>query len=104
MIDNLLPVTLSKKAINEIKDTYERKNIPKEYALRVGVQGGLACGGGGLKFILGFDKKKTGDTEYEVDGIKILIQKKDTLYLIGQEVDFYEGSDARGFTFVPKED
>ncbi|MEM7549179.1 MAG: iron-sulfur cluster biosynthesis family protein [Bacteroidota bacterium] len=103
MFEHSIPVTFSESAKKEIKHTIEKKNIPEEYGLRVGVRGGMACGGGGMSHILGFDKKKTGDHEFELDGIPVYIQKKDTMYLIGLEVDFYEGSDARGFTFVNPE-
>lgn len=94
---SFLPVTITEKALVEIKHILANKNIPADYGLRVGVRGG---GCGGMGFVLGFDKKKTGDDEYQFDGITVYIEKKHTMYLIGLQVDFYEGSDARGFTFV----
>ena len=103
MFEKINPISFTEKAKEEIKNTLERKNIPSEYGLRVGVKGGMACGGGGMSHILGFDKKKEGDQEFELDGIPIYIQKKDTMYLIGLTVDFYNEADARGFTFVSKE-
>jgi len=30
----------------------------------------------------------------------VLVDKKHTMYLIGKQVDFYEGADAKGFMFV----
>ena len=30
----------------------------------------------------------------------VYVQKKETLFLVGKQVDFYEGADARGFVFV----
>ena len=50
--------------------------------------------------MIGFDKKKTSDLAYSVEGISVLVDKKHTMYIIGKEVDFYEGADARGFMFV----
>ena len=50
--------------------------------------------------MLGFDKPKDGDLTYDIEGITVHIEKRQTMYLVGLEVDFYEGSDARGFTFV----
>ena len=75
----------------------EKKNIPEGYGLRVGMRGG---GCGGMSYMLGFDKSKEGDLTYELDGIPVMVEKKHTMYLIGLQVDFYEGSDAKGFTFV----
>ncbi|MFY0601697.1 MAG: iron-sulfur cluster assembly accessory protein [Cyclobacteriaceae bacterium] len=89
------PVTITEKALEEIKSTLKNKNIPEEYGLRVGVKGG----GCGVSFVLGFDKKKEGDLEFDIEGVQMFVQKKETLFLVGKEVDFYEGSDARGFVF-----
>lgn len=94
----LAPVEISDKAIVEIKNIMANKSIPADYGLRIGVSGGGGCGG--MKFILGFDKKKEGDLEYAVDEIPVYVEKKHTMYLMGMQVDFYEGADARGFTFV----
>lgn len=92
------PVTLTEKAIEEIKHIMASKNIPKGYGLRIGVKGGVGCAG--LGYLLGFDKPREGDISYKVAGITVHIEKKQTMYLIGLEIDFYEGADARGFTFT----
>ncbi len=91
-----VPVQITEKARKEIKDIINNKKIPEGYGLRVGVKGG----GCGVSFILGFDKQKDSDQSYDVDGIPVYIQKREMMFLIGKEVDFYEGSDARGFVFV----
>jgi len=90
------PIQISPKAREEIKHIMAHKNIPEGYGLRVGVQGG----GCGVKFILGFDKEKSGDETYSIDEIPVFIQKKEIMFLLGKEVDFYEGADARGFVFT----
>lgn len=92
------PVTLSDKAITEVKHIMTHKNIPEGYGLRIGVKGGSGCGGMG--FMLGFDKPKEGDISYDVEGIAIHVEKKQTMYLIGLEVDFVEDAETRGFTFI----
>lgn len=94
----LIPITLSAKAIEEVKNIMANKGIPADYGLRVGVKGGGGCGG--ATFILGFDKKKDSDTEFTIEGITVYLEKKQTMFLIGLEVDFLENADARGFTFV----
>lgn len=90
------PVQISDKAKKEIQHIMDHKNIPQGYGLRVGVKGG----GCGVTFILGFDKEKENDHTYYVDNIPVYIQKREMMFLVGKEVDFYEGSDARGFVFV----
>ena len=94
---NVNPVTLSAKAAEEVKNIMKNKNIPEGYGLRIGVKGGLACAG--ANYMLGFDKPRESDLTYEISEIPIFIEKKHMMYLIGMQVDFYEGSDARGFTF-----
>ncbi|MEQ9165226.1 MAG: iron-sulfur cluster biosynthesis family protein [Fulvivirga sp.] len=96
----LTPVTLTPKAIEEVRNIMSNKNIPEDYSLRIGIKGSGGCAG--FTFMLGFDKKKDTDLEYEIEGIPVLVEKKHTMYLLDLEVDFYEGSDARGFTFVKK--
>ena len=95
----LEPVGLTEAAITQIRHIMEHKNIPAEYALRVGVKG-AGCGVG---FQLGFDKPKGSDLTYSIDGISILVDKKHTMYLLGITVDYYSGADAQGFTFVKDE-
>ena len=98
MSDPLEPVTLSAKAAVEVKKIMTTKNIPPGYGLRIGVRGGTGCGG--AKLIIGFDKKKDSDLFYRIEGIDIYVEKKHTMYVIGKQVDFYEGAEARGFMFV----
>ena len=98
MLEKIEPVGLTARAAQEVKKIMETKNIPVEYGLRVGVRGGGGCGG--VALIIGFDKQKATDLTYTLEGITIHIDKKHTMYLIGKEVDFYEGADARGFMFA----
>ena len=99
MFDNVQPVSISSRAATEIKKIMETKNIPADYGLRLGIRGG---GCAGVSLVIGFDKKKDSDLSYHVDNIPVYVDKKHTMYLIGKEVDFYDGEDARGFTFNDK--
>lgn len=100
MFDKVQPVTISSRAAAEIKKIMETKNIPKDYGLRVGVKGG----GCGVSLIIGFDKMKESDMAYHISDIPVYIDKKHTMYVIGKEVDFYEGDDKRGFMFTNQEE
>ena len=97
MFNSIKPVTISAKAAVEIRKIMETKNIPPDYALRVGIRG---SGCSGISLQIGFDKPKESDLHYEIEGIVVLVDKKHTLYVIGKQVDFYEGADARGFLFT----
>ncbi|MEQ1586785.1 MAG: hypothetical protein ABL895_12945 [Cyclobacteriaceae bacterium] len=68
---------------------------------------GLVFGGvavvAGVTLIIGFDKQKSSDLSYSLEGITIYVDKKHTMYLFGKQVDFYEGADARGFMFADQQ-
>ncbi len=95
MFDNIHPVTISSRAVSEIKKIMETKNIPQDYGLRVGVKGG----GCGVSLIIGFDRKKDSDVAYTISDIPVYVDKKHTMYIIGKQVDFYDGEEGRGFLF-----
>ena len=93
----MLPLTITSKALEEVKAIIKNKNIPKEYGLRIGIKGGGGCVG--ISYMLGFDKKKPDDDSYKIDGIDVYIEKKHVMYLVGLEMDYYSGADEQGFNF-----
>jgi iron-sulfur cluster assembly protein len=90
------PVSFTAGAVKELLKLKEQQEIADEFGLRVGVEGG---GCSGMNYVLGFDQKKDGDTEYYIDGIKVFMHKAHGLYLAGMQIDFQDGLNARGFTF-----
>ena len=87
MFESIQPVTISEKALSEIRKVMLTKNIPTDYGVRVGVKGG----GCGVSLLLGFDKRKEEDQVYYIEEIPVFVDKRHTMYIIGKEVDFYEG-------------
>lgn len=68
------------------------------YFVRVGVDSG---GCSGLMYQLDFDNElKEGDKEYEDNGLKLVVDKKSFLYLVGTTLDFSGGLNGKGFVFV----
>ncbi len=92
----MAPIALSDNAAEEIRKIIREKEIPADYALRVGVKGG---GCSGMSYVLGFDKKRDLDHEYEVSGIPVLVDRRHGLYLMGITIDYHHGLNARGFVF-----
>ena len=65
--------------------------------VRVGVESG---GCSGLSYKLDFDKTKKDDDELiEDNGIKLLVNKKSYLYLVGTTLEFSDGLNGKGFVF-----
>ncbi len=90
------PIRLTPGALEQLAVIRREENIPEEYGLRVGVKGG---GCSGFSYILGFDLPQEGDDVFEVDGIKVLMNRAHAIYLLGMEIDFVNGLDNRGFKF-----
>jgi iron-sulfur cluster assembly protein len=95
-IQKTAPITLTPRAIEEVKIIMQDKAVPGEYCLRIGVQGG---GCSGMSYLLGFDKKKENDEIYEIGGVEVIMDRKHGMYVMGMEVDFQDGLNARGFIF-----
>jgi iron-sulfur cluster assembly protein len=65
--------------------------------IRVGVEGG---GCSGLMYQLTFDTEmKEDDKEIEDNGIKVVMDKKSVLYLVGTTLDYSGGLNGKGFVF-----
>ncbi|MBN1633409.1 MAG: iron-sulfur cluster assembly accessory protein [Ignavibacteria bacterium] len=90
-------VSLTPKAIKEVKIIMTDNNIPDTYGLRIGVKGG---GCSGLTYSLGFDaESKSTDTILEIEGINVFIDMKSSLYLSGTQIDYSDGLEGKGFIF-----
>ncbi len=89
--------TITDKAKGKI-DTILRTEHPGEaWFLRVGVESG---GCSGLSYKLDFDHDtKPNDQIFEDNGIKVVMEKKSVLYLIGTTLDFSDGLNGKGFHF-----
>jgi len=91
---NFAPIRISEIARYEILDTLVSNKIPPQYGLRVGIKGG----GCSAQFLLGFDTPSDQDQIYTIQDIKVIIDKRHLMYVIGTEVDFEETAQGAGFT------
>jgi len=65
--------------------------------VRVGVKSG---GCSGLSYDLKFDKEQSeGDKVFEDNGVRIIVDKKSFLYLIGTTLEYSGGLNGSGFVF-----
>ena len=96
MLLNSPPVSITEKALAEINLIMREKNIPPDYGLRIGINGG---GCSGASYVLGFDKKKSSDDIYNYFGLTLYLDKKHAMFVLGMVIDFEETSEMRGFVF-----
>ena len=92
----ILPVSFTSHAVEEINRLMNAEGFDTTQFLRVGVKGG---GCSGLTYVLGFDKKEEADEQYEYEGFPFIMNKSHGIYLMGMEVDWQDGLNARGFVF-----
>jgi iron-sulfur cluster assembly protein len=90
------PVKFTEEARSEILKTLNSPQIPEGYALRLGLKGG-ACS---ATYILGLDKSTEHDDLYEVEGVKVLIDRRHLMYLIGVQIDYLQTDEGLGFSIV----
>ncbi len=92
------PISISSRAKSEIENIITEKLISDNYGLRVGLKGA----GCGATYLLGFDLPSSDDEVYDIQNIKVIINRKHLMYLLGIGIDFEKGEEGLGFTFLPK--
>lgn len=90
------PIKLTSGAVQELNRIRQEDGFDASQYLRIGVKGG---GCSGLSYVLGFDAKMEDDDIFELEGIPVVMKKAHGIYLLGMEIDFQNGLNARGFTF-----
>lgn len=90
-------VTVSDIAKDKIVELRAKEGKTDSHGIRVGVEGG---GCSGLQYDLTFDaQEQANDHIFEDKGVKIFVDKKSLLYLLGTELDFSDGLNGKGFFF-----
>ncbi|UBM60367.1 iron-sulfur cluster assembly accessory protein [Marinilongibacter aquaticus] len=90
-------VKVTEQAKNKIIELKAKEGKDATHGIRVAVHGG---GCSGLMYDLEFDaEEKESDQVFEDNGVKIFVDKKSLLYLVGTELDFSDGLNGKGFQF-----
>ncbi len=91
-------IKVSKSARKKVSQLMEEDGYsPVQDFVRVGVKSG---GCSGLSYDLTFDKSKTQeDRLFEDNKVKILVDKKSLLYLLGTTLEYSGGLNGKGFVF-----
>ena len=89
-------IKVTDKAKNRIEELKKAESEENKH-LRVSVTGG---GCSGLMYNLSFDQEVESDQIFEDNQVKILVDKKSLLYLLGTTLDFSDGLNGKGFQFI----
>jgi iron-sulfur cluster assembly accessory protein len=79
--------------VNEIRSA---EGIEGAMALRLRVVGG---GCAGFSYDLYFDEPAEVDRQFEVAGVRCIVDEMSLMYLVGTEIDYVEGLQGAGFKF-----
>lgn len=91
-------INVTDKAREEIVTLLGNEGKSLDHNIRVSVKGG---GCSGLMYDLSFDPEiQESDEVFEDKGVRILVDKKSLLYLLGTTLDFSDGLNGKGFQFV----
>ena len=90
-------ITVTHSAVNQIKKMMtSRSNIPHGIKLGINTKG---CSG--LSYDLTFDHtQRDNDTIFEDNEVKIIVDKKSFLYLVGTTLEYSGGLNGKGFVFI----
>jgi iron-sulfur cluster assembly protein len=91
-------IQVTESATGRIHDLLEKEGKLETHGLRLKVVGG---GCSGLRYELAFDDRtKEGDTTLEVGGVRVVVDEKSALYLVGTTLDFVDTLQESGFKMV----
>ena len=92
-----MAVSMTPVAVNRVKELMTTQKLDNAF-LRMGVRGG---GCSGMTYDLQFDNElRKHDKQFEIDGVKVVVDVKSYLYLNGTTLDFVTQGLTGGFTFV----
>ena len=88
-------IEVTEAASARIRHLLEQEGKSETHGLRMKVVGG---GCSGLQYQLSFDDDEAeGDTCLEADGVRVLVDEKSALYLVGTQLDFVDSLMESGF-------
>ncbi len=91
-------IQVTEKAHEQLNVLRNEEGKSANHNVRVSVKGG---GCSGLMYDLSFDAEiREVDEVFEDKDIKILVDKKSLLYLLGTTLDFSDGLNGKGFQFI----
>ena len=90
------PVAFSTKAILQLRNLMNTLDLEKSQVLRLGVKNGRCAG---TEYLMAFDKRDENDQEYMIDGLTVVIDKKQIMFILGMKIDWEDNENGKGFVF-----
>jgi len=91
-------INVTPPAAERIRDLLDKEGKLETHGLRLKVIGG---GCSGLRYELAFDDHVgEHDSELEIGGVRVLVDEKSALYLVGTTLDFVDTLQESGFKML----
>jgi iron-sulfur cluster assembly protein len=91
-------IQVTRPAAERIRALLDKEGKLDSHALRLKVVGG---GCSGLRYELAFDERvNENDTELESGGVRVIVDEKSALYLVGTTLDFVDTLQESGFKMI----
>lgn len=91
-------IKVSDSARQQVRKLIDNEGYAENSFIRVGVKSG---GCSGLSYQLDFDtESQEGDQVFEDNEVKVVVDKKSMLYLVGTTLDYQGGLNGKGFNFI----
>ncbi|MBU6351244.1 MAG: iron-sulfur cluster assembly accessory protein [Chloroflexi bacterium] len=87
-------ITLTANAADKLGGIMDQKGLRESHALRVFVKGG---GCGGMQYGMTFDETRDGDEEYEMHGLRVIVDPTSLFYINGASIDYVDNLMGGGF-------
>ena len=91
------PFTLTQSAIKRLNHLRKNLHLEADNFIRIGVKGGKGCFG--VQHLIAFDYKKEDDLIYKEGNLTFIVDKSQTMHVVGMQIDYYEDETSKGFVF-----
>jgi len=91
------PITLTSNAVVAAKAALVKRGTP-DASIRLGIKGG---GCNGFSYVVEFEDNppRSRDRSFEVEGVRVIVDRKSLIYLMGSVLDFEKTMMKQGFKF-----
>ena len=87
-------ITLTENAAGKLGGIMDEKGLKDSHGLCVFVKGG---GCGGMQYGMTFDQLREGDEQYELHGLRIIVDPTSLFYIDGASIDYVDNLMGGGF-------
>ncbi len=90
-------VLFSQTALDHIYQLRQELQVPEDYGLRLTVANASKQG---IQYAMGFDIIQESDEVYEMHGLKVLVDLRDALHILGMKIEWKNVNGDEGFVFT----